>query len=176
VPVKYEGKTSRDGRSVYHYKASAKGPVTDPNLLKALPPSLPKATLASLAPLLPAALRAQIAPALPGLPSIVPLNYTVTSTIDAWADTSIGLPLDESIDQQVVVGLSVGGQQINLIPVLSVNAKLTPKSIKYLAGKASSASTRLTIIKDVVPLVLLLLGLVGVVFALLRRTPRAATP
>jgi hypothetical protein len=153
VPVKYEGKASRDGRSVFHHTATANGPVKDSNLLKVLPSALPKATLASLAPLLPTALRSQIAPALSSLPSLVPLNYSVTSTIDAWADTTTGLPLDESIDQKVVVGLSVGGQQVKLIPVLIVKAQLTPKSVKYLADKASSASTQLTIIKDVVPLV-----------------------
>jgi hypothetical protein len=104
---------------------------------------------------------------------VVPLYYTATSGIDAWVDTTTGLPLDESIDQQVLVGLTVGGQRITLIPVLVVNAKLLPKSIKYLADKASTASTKLTIIKDVVPLVLLVLGLLGLVIALLRRKPQA---
>jgi hypothetical protein len=174
VPVKYEGKATRDGRSVYHYTATATGPVKDPNLLETLPPALPKETLASLAPLLPAALRAQIGPALASLPSSVPLNYTVTSSIDAWVDTTVGLPVDESIDQQVVVGLTVGGQQVELIPVLAVKATLTPKSVKYLAGKASTAGTMLTAIKIVIPLVLLVLGLAAVAFAVLRRKPPIA--
>jgi hypothetical protein len=174
VPVKYEGKASRDGRAVYHYTATAAGPLKDPNLLKVLPSSLPKATLVSLAPLLPSTLQAQLAPALPGLPSTVPLSYTVTSGIDAWVDTAVGLPVDESINQQVVVTINVGGTQVALIPVLAVKATLTPKSVKYLAGKASSAGTQLTIVKVVVPLVLLVLGLIGVIIAVLRRNPPTA--
>jgi hypothetical protein len=172
VPVKHEGKGKRGGRSVYHYTATAAGTVKDKNLVGVLPNALPKATLASLAPLLPDALRAQVAPALPSLPSTVPLNYTVTSSIDAWVDTQTGLPLDEGITQQVVAGLTVGGQQVKLIPVLAIKAQLLPKSVKYLAGKASSAGKQLTIIKVVVPIVLLIVGLVLVVVAVLRRQRR----
>jgi hypothetical protein len=176
VPVKYVGKASRDGRAVYHYTATAAGPLKDPNLLKVLPPALPKATLISLAPLLPAALQAQLAPALASLPDTVPLGYTVTSGIDAWVDTTVGLPVDESINQQVVVTINVGGTEVSLIPVLAVKAALTPTSVKYLAGKASSAGQQLTIIKVVAPLVLLVLGLVALIIAVLRRNqPAAAT-
>jgi hypothetical protein len=74
----------------------------------------------------------------------------------------------------VVVGLTVAGQQVELIPVLAVKATLTPKSVKYLAGKASTAGTMLTAIQVVIPIVLLVLGLVALVFAVLRRKPPIA--
>ena len=45
VPVKYEDKGSRDGQSVYHYTATATGPVKDHNLLKVLPAAMADRTL-----------------------------------------------------------------------------------------------------------------------------------
>jgi len=174
VPVAYKGSSSSGGRGTHDYAITAAGPVKDKNLLSTLPASLPKKTLASLAPLLPANLRAALTPALSTLPDPVPLTYTASTAITAQADKTTGIAINESINETVTVQVAVGGRTVSLVPVLAINASVTPDSIHYLAGKAKSAARLLFLVKTLAPLVLLILGLVAVVVAILRRKP--ATP
>jgi hypothetical protein len=162
---------------VNRYTAKAVGPLQDPNLLALLPTSLPKATLLSLAPLLPSQLRAQLAPLVPRLPDRVQLSYIATTTVGVWADKRIGLPLDETIDQQVVVSIA-GPAPVSLIPVLAVKAEITPDRISCLAHKAAKAASALMLISVILPLVALFLGLLAIVGAVLlaRRRPASSSP
>jgi hypothetical protein len=71
----------------------------------------------------------------------------------------------------VTVQVSVGGHTVNLIPVLGIDVKMTPASTHYLANKASHTARLLTLMKTVLPAVLLIVGVILVVVALLRRKP-----
>jgi hypothetical protein len=178
VPVSYTGHATREGRAVNVYTISSVGPVKDPGLLKMLPPSLPKKLLASLAPLLPAAVRAEVTPAtLAALPDPVPLSYTGTTHITAYVDEQTGVPIDETISEQVVVNAAAGARTLSLIPVLALDFHVTPASMQYLAHKASTSGELLTVIELIVPLVLGVIGVVLVVIAILRRRrPAPAVP
>jgi hypothetical protein len=170
VPVNYAGNATREGRSVNVYKFAPKGAVRDPGLLKLLPAALPKKLIAGLAPLLPAAVQAKITPAtLAALPDPIPLSYTSTTDIAAYVDKQTGVPIDESIAQQVVVSVAAGSQSISLIPVLALDFRVTPASMKYLGDKASSAGRLLTLMTVIVPIALIVIGLVLVVVAVVRR-------
>jgi hypothetical protein len=140
-----------------------------PNLAKTLPPALPKKTLASLAPVLPAALKAEVAPALPGMGDTVPLSYQALTKITVWVDTQTGIAIDQTLDQQVIVGLTIHGKGVSLLPVLAVTAKITPASISTLADEASSAGRLIIILKIVTPIVLLVIGIGLLLLAFLRR-------
>jgi hypothetical protein len=176
VPVGYEGHATREGRAVNVYQIFSVGPVKDPGLLKMLPPSLPKKLIAGLAPLLPAAVRAEITPAtLAALPDPVPLSYTGTTHITAYVDEATGVPIDETISEQVVVNVAAGARTLSLIPVLALDFHVTPASMQYLAHKAQSSGELLTLIEVIVPLVLAVIGVVLIVIAILRRRrPRPA--
>ncbi len=175
VPVSYSGQATRDGRSVNVYKIFSTGAVKDPGLLKLLPPSLPKKLIASLAPLMPATVQAKITPAtLAALPSPVPLSYTGTTTIVAYVDSQTGVPIDETVFEQVVVNVAAGSQTLSLIPVLALDFHATPASVKYLADKAKTAGELLTLMKVIVPIALVTIGVVLLVIAILRRKPAAA--
>ena len=178
VPIRYAGTSSIDGRSVNIYKFSATGPVKDPELLKLLPSALPKSQLGSIAPLLPAAVLAKFTPAVLGsLPDPVPLTYTGTITIAAYVDQQTGVPISETISQQVVVNVKAGPQTVSLIPVLALDFHSTSASQQYLANKASSSGQQLTVLKVIVPVVLVVLGVIAIVIAVLRRRrPVPATP
>jgi hypothetical protein len=177
VPISYTGHATRDGRSVNVYQISATGAVKDPGLLKLLPPALPKTLLASLAPLLPAAVQAKITPAtLAALPNPVPLSYTATTNIVAYVDAQTGVPIDETVSEQVIVNVAAGAQTLSLIPVLALDFHITPASMKYLAGKANTAGELLTLMKVIVPIALAVIGVVLLVIAILRRHKPAATP
>ena len=178
VPVGYTGHATREGRAVNVYTISSVGPVKDPGLLKMLPPSLPKKLLASLAPLLPAAVRAEVTPAtLAALPDPVPLSYTGTTHITAYVDEQTGVPIDETISEQVVVNVVAGARSLSLIPVLALDFHVTPASMRYLANKAQTSSELLTVIELIVPLVLGVIGVVLIIIAIVRRRrPAPAVP
>jgi hypothetical protein len=176
VPVSYTGPATREGRAVNVYTISSVGPVKDPGLLKMLPPSLAKKLIASLAPLLPAAVRAEITPAtLAVLPDPVPLSYTGTTHITAYVDKQTGVPIDETISEQVVVNVAAGARTLSLIPVLALDFRVTPASMRYLAHKAQTSGELLTLIEVIVPLVLAVIGAVLIVIAILRRRRPAST-
>ena len=177
VPISYTGHATRDGRSVNVYTIASTGAVKDPGLLKLLPPSLPKKLVASLAPLLPTAVRAKITPAtLAVLPSPVPLSYTGTTNIVAYVDSQTGVPIDETVSEQVVVNVAAGAQRLSLIPVFALDFRVTPASVKYLADKARTAGELLTLMKVIVPIALVVIGVVLLVIAILRRHKPAAVP
>jgi uncharacterized membrane protein len=177
VPISYAGHATRDGRSVNVYKIASTGAVKDPGVLKLLPPALPKKLIASLAPLLPAAVQAKISPAtLAALPNPVPLSYTGTTNVVAYVDSQTGVPIDETISEQVVVNVAAGSQTLSLIPVLALDFHVTPASMNYLASKAKTAGELLTLMKVIVPIVLVVIGVVLLVIAILRRHRAAAVP
>jgi hypothetical protein len=177
VPISYTGHATRDGRSVNVYTIASTGAVKDPGLLKLLPPALPKKLIASLAPLLPAAVQAKITPAtLAALPSPVPLSYTGTTHIVAYVDSQTGVPIDQTVSEQVVVNVAAGAQALSLIPVLALDFHVTPASMNYLASKAKTAGELLTLMKVIVPIALVVIGVVLLVIAILRRRKPAAAP
>jgi Porin PorA len=178
VPVSYTGKSTRAGRKVNVYKIASTGPVKDPGLLKLLPASLSKKLITPLAPLLPAAVQAKISPAtLAALPDPIPLSYTGTTNIIAYVDTQTGVPIDETISEQVVVNVAAGSQTLSLIPVLALDFQVTPASMKYLAHKAKTSGELLTVITLIVPIVLIVIGVILVAMAIIRRRkPASASP
>ena len=177
VPISYTGHATRDGRAVNLYAISSSGAVKDPGLLKMLPPSLPKKLIAGLAPLLPAAEQAKFTPAvLSALPNPIPLSYTGTTSIAAAVDSQTGIPITETISEQVVVNVTAGSQTLSLIPVLALDFHLTPASTTYLANKAKTTGELLTLMKVIVPIVLVAIGVVLLVIAILRRHKPTAAP
>src|SRR6516225_7516752 len=160
VPISYTGHATRDGRSVNVYRIASTAAVKDPGLLKLLPPSLPKKLIASLAP----------------LPSPVPLSYTGTTNIVAYVDSQTGVPIDETVSEQIVVNVAAGSQTVSLIPVFALGFHVTPASVTYLADKAKTAGELLTLMKVIVPLALVVIGVVLLVIAILRRHKPAAVP
>ncbi|WP_307833449.1 porin PorA family protein [Pimelobacter simplex] len=167
-PVHYTGKSKISGREVFNYSLTASGPLKDPHMLESLPPALPKAALESLAPALSEDVQAQFSGALDALPDPVPLNYVVDKTVDAAVDSETGIPLDETLHQQISVQVDTGADQLTLAPVLVVDASVTDDSVDKLSDKAASAGRLLLAFQTIIPLALLVVGLVLVAFAVRR--------
>jgi hypothetical protein len=108
------------------------------------------------------------------LPALVPLHYTATTAMTAYVDSVTGAAVDQRMVQQVVAGLTVGGQDVNLVPVMALDVQVTPASVDLLAGRAAKADRLLTIIGQIVPIALVLLGLVLEGLAMVRRRRNAA--
>ena len=104
-------------------------------------------------------MQAKITPAtLAALPNPVLLSYTGTTHIVAYVDSLTSVPIDETVSEQVVVNVAAGAQALSLIPVLALDFHATPASVKYLASKAKTAGELLTLMKVIVPIVLVVIG------------------
>jgi hypothetical protein len=148
------------GRAVAVYHVVSTGPVKDANLSHALPAALPKDKLGPVAPLLPADLREKMISAVATLPNPIPMHYTVTRDLHVWIDTVTGLAVNETVDQKIVAGVSIGGKLVNLLPVLAVDLRVTPRSQQDLAQKSADVARQLTLVEVVAPVVLGVLGLI----------------
>ncbi|WP_063886777.1 porin PorA family protein [Rhodococcus sp. LB1] len=178
APITYTGQDTRQGREVRVYTTTVSGTLKDDATLATLPPARPKNLLASLAPALPADVMAAVGPLVPTLPDPVPLAYTADTTLTFYVDNTSGVVLDARLQQQVTAGVSANGSVTDVTPVLAVDATVTPESQQAAADTAASISTALTVLGTVAPIVLLLLGVIALVVAFVRRHPpaQAATP
>ena len=122
-------------------------------------------------PQLPDALGAQLVAALAQLPDPVPLTYTAQTTLHVWADRETGLPLAETLHQQVIAAVAIAGQRVDLMPVLDLHAAATPDTVTSIARLARTATTKLSLIGIATPAVLGVLGLLLLSVAALRRRP-----
>lgn len=167
VPMEYTGTSTVAGREVLQYRISANGPLVDPAILAVLPPALPKSVVGTLAPLLPADVQQSMGAALPTLADPVPFEYDAMTDIELSADAVTGAPIDATFAQQVIAGVSVGGQTASLMPVLAVDTALTPQSIDSAAQSASATASQLNLLSVIVPVAILVLGVVLILLGLL---------
>lgn len=174
-PMVQSDPTTVHGRDVYNYTVTAQGPLKDTAISSALPPALPKPTLAQIIALLPPEAQAPLNTALPTLPDLVPINYTANSTIGVSIDQTLGTPVDGALKQQVTANIAVGENNLPLMPILALDTTLTDDSVTSAADTASTTSTQLSLIKLWVPLVLTILGLALIVLGVIRRKPRTPT-
>ena len=72
--------------------------------------------------------------------------------------------------------MAAGAQTLSLIPVLALDFHATPASVNYLASKAKTAGELLTLMKVIVPIALVVIGVVLLVIAIMRRHQPAAAP
>jgi Porin PorA len=72
--------------------------------------------------------------------------------------------------------VTAGAHTVSLIPVLALDFHLTPASTNYLANKAKTTGELLTLMKVIVPIVLVMIGVLLLLIAILRRHKPAATP
>ncbi|MEU8654212.1 porin PorA family protein [Streptomyces sp. NPDC048737] len=165
VPVRYTGTAKREGRAVNVYKITVSAPVTDPAVLKPLPPALPKKLVAKLLPELDST-------ALSALPDPVPIAYQGRSTLVAYIDQQTGIAIDQTVSRTVVASTGVGDEPTSLLPVSSFTFSVTPASMRELGDKAASAGLLLTLLTDVTPLVLIAIAAAFLLISFLQRRKR----
>jgi hypothetical protein len=177
VPMTYAGEGSVSGRDTFKYAVDSTGPLANETTLKTLPPALPKALIGQLLPLLPSATQDALNASLDRLPDPIPLAYTVTSQIGLDADTTLGAPLDATLNQTITAAVDTGDSKISLLPVIDVKAKLSDATVADNVTNVASQARQLTIMSTIVPLVLLVLGSLLIVVGYLRRSrPRTGGP
>ncbi|MGB3885073.1 porin PorA family protein [Gordonia sp. (in: high G+C Gram-positive bacteria)] len=174
-PLKYLGEATVEGRDVYKYQVKSTGPLKNPALLKTLPPALPKALVEATAQALPAQTRDSLLAALPSMPANIPLTYVASADVMLFADKTLGVPLSSETGKGVVANVKLAdGTMIPLLPIVDVKAASTPESIANSVSNANSKAKALSAVSMWLPLGLLVLGLLLLVAAWLRRVKPVA--
>lgn len=177
APLKFTGTAKRGGVSTYVYTLqTAAEPITDPQVLGALPKGLPKANLVRLAGglgLAPAQL-ALLQQALPPLPDPVPFAYTYQVEATYWVAPVTGIVVDIRQHEVRTLGLALGATTAPVTPVMDISFTSQPATLAAAAKDARDKGAAITSVYTTVPFalvtvgaVLVLLGLIGL--ALRRR-------
>ena len=162
--LRYTGTANRGGVSVYTYTATTKpAQIVDPQVLKGLPQSLPKATLVQLATQLglPAAQLQGLQALLPSLPDPVPFSYTYQVSAQYWVAPASGIVVDVKQHEVRALGLSVGGVTTAVTPVLDMTFTSTPATLTAAAKDANNKADAITLIHTTLPLGALIAGTVA---------------
>ncbi|MFC9356211.1 porin PorA family protein [Rhodococcus sp. NPDC057014] len=149
VPMTFVDSGEVAGRTTYNYAIAAQGALQDPAIAETLPKALPKSLLRSLTPLLPEQTRVSVTAALEQLADPVSLTYDADTQATLAADTVTGTPVNGSLKQQIIANIDLNGRPVPLMPVMSIDAKLTQASVTEAAAAASSASTMLSLVEKI---------------------------
>jgi hypothetical protein len=179
--LSYDSTARRGDIDTYVFTTTTKAaPITDPQVLEALPSSLPKPTLASLVGGLglSAAQLQAFQQLLPTLPDPVPFDYTYQVEATYWIapDSGIVVDLDQHETRSAV--LVAGATTVPITDVMDMTLKSTPDTLAAAADDARDAGRAVSLLYQTLPLamvvaggVLILLGIVVLVVG--RRGPGA---
>ncbi|MFK0170508.1 porin PorA family protein [Streptomyces sp. NPDC090306] len=158
VPAHYTGDKTIGGRNTYVYDVSATGQLADPAVAKGLPKALPRAAVVQLTNALPVQQRPSAAE-LAALPVTVPLTYDSATEQRAWIDTATGSTVDGTLHQTVTARTTGADGPLTLFPVTDVNVRATDATVRDQADTAADTARLLWILRDGVPLGLLVVAL-----------------
>lgn len=183
--LKYLRQETKQGLTTYVYQANTQpAQIKDPQVLNALPRTLPVNALQALSAVLPLppSIRAQLVALLPQLTQPVPLSYTYQVNSTYWVEPTTGLVVDTQREDIRTAGLSVAGQTIAAgFPVFDVTTAFTSTSVANAASDAKDKKNEIDLFGTTLPLILLIVGILALLAALLvfllsRRSPPAAEP
>ena len=178
----YTGTAVRGGVNTYVFTAATTpAPITDPQVLAALPASLPKASFQALALglNLPAAQQAALAQALPSLPDTVPFSYTYQVSATYWVQPTTGMVVDVAQHEIRTLALPLGGTVTPVTPVMDITFGATPAAATSVGKDATTQASKVNLVYNRLPLILLVAGvLIGLTGAgtLVTRPRRGPQP
>ena len=177
--LKYTGTATRGGITTYVFTTTtAPAPITDGQVLAALPAGLPKTALAQLAGQLglPAAELQQLQVVLPSLPDVVPFHYTYQVTATYWVAPKSGIVVDLTQHEVRTLVLSIGGQNVAVTPVMDISFTSPATTLAAAAQDAKDKAGAIDLVYVQLPIGLVvggaLLVLAGVAGLLIRRPSR----
>ena len=143
VPLKYVRQQPQDGINTNVYQATVPStPVTNPQVLRSLPASLPTSLLPDIvkAGLIPASVVADLARAYPGATS-VPVKYVYSATNTFWVAPPTGIVVNQhTTESQVGSIVMPGGKLVPVFPVLSDTYAFTPSTVRSAVSDANNGS------------------------------------
>jgi hypothetical protein len=184
--LKYVRQQGVNGINTYVFQANVPPTaIKDPQILKALPPSITGnllATIGSALPL-PDQLKAQLGQLVTQLGTQpVPLKYTYAQTATYWVQPTTGEVVDVQQEEIRSAGLGLPGGVSPSLPVYDVVTKGTPASVSSATSTASHDANQLSLYGTTLPLIFLIVGavllIIGILFLVLgrRRPPASVAP
>jgi hypothetical protein len=174
----YVREVQQGGISTYEYHASVPAtPIKNPQVLAALPKSLPTSLLPSLqrAGLVSAAQIAALSGIFPRATSI-PLGYTYQASNNYFVSPATGLVVNVSNNETQMAGVRLPtGGIVPVIPVLAYTYHASPASLSQAVTDAKNGSSAITILGVTLPIIFAALGfllLVLAVFLWMRKRSR----
>jgi hypothetical protein len=143
VPLKYVKQQPQDGINTNVYQATVPStPVTNPQVLRSLPASLPTSLLPEIvkAGLIPASVVADLGRAYPGATS-VPVKYLYSAANTFWVAPPTGVVVNQHTTESQVGSIVLpGGKLVPVFPVLSDTYAFTPSSVRSAVSDANNGS------------------------------------
>jgi hypothetical protein len=184
VTLRYAGEATRGGVDTYVFKADVPVTrITDPQLLKLLPQSMPKSELLTMVPSLGLSTSelTAMSKVLSAPPDPVPFAYTYQATNTYWVAPTSGVVVDISYREVRSVAFATGPALVPVAPVMDLTYTGTPLTLAAAATDARDNADGIQMIETTVPLGLLVGGFVlilvgGSVLAIRRRRPPTFPP
>lgn len=168
--LRYVRETQQGGTTTYQYHATVPPtPIKNPQVLAALPKSLPISLLPSLraAGLVTAAQIADLSRIFPGATSI-PLGYTYQASNTYYISPATGLVVNTLTNETQMGGVKLPtGTIVPLIPVLGYSYHMSPASMSQAVTDAKNGSSAITTLGVILPIVFAAVGFLLVVLAVL---------
>jgi hypothetical protein len=166
--ITYVQESEVTGLQALEFSASSgPDPITNPVVLSALPPALPKAVLGALVPSLglPADAAGQLAAVLETMPDPVPLSYVYSYETRYWVEPDTGVVLDYNKSETRTVGLTVQDNFVPLTDVWDLSFEQSDASVEEAISRAEDGQSSLFWLGRALPWTLIIggiiLGLVG---------------
>jgi hypothetical protein len=168
--LKFVGQTQQGGTTAYEYRATVPPtPITNTQVLKALPASLPTSLLPNLraAGLVTAPQIADLGRIFPGATSI-PLGYTYQASNTYFVSPATGLVINVANNETQMGGVKLPtGTIVPLIPVLAYTYHMSPASMSQAVSDATNGSSTITVLGVTLPIIFAALGFLLLVLAVL---------
>jgi hypothetical protein len=168
--LRYVREVQQGGISTYEYHATVpQTPIKNPQVLSALPASLPTSLLPSLerAGLVSAAQIADLSRVFPGATSI-PLGYTYQANNNYFVSPATGLVVNVNNNETQMGGVKLPtGQIVPFIPVLAYSYHMSSASMSQAVTDAKNGSSGITLLGVTLPIIFLALGFLLLVLAVL---------
>lgn len=153
--LSYKGTAKRGGLTCAVFTTTTKpAPITDSQVLGALPAGLPKQALAGLVGALglPAATVAAVQAALPTLPDTIPLQYTYQVGATYWVAPTSGIVVDLEQHEVRSLVMTIGGQAMPAIPVMDLTFSDTPATLTAAVQDARDKASGIDLLYRWLPL------------------------
>lgn len=182
--LNYTGTATRGGVDTYVYTANTTAaPIKDPQVLSALPTSLPKATVVTLVSGLGLSADQQKAfqQLLPTLPDPVKFAFTYQVAATYWVAPASGIVVDLKEHEVRTIALATGPLTVPVAAVMDITFTSTPATLAAAAADARDKGDAVSLVYVTLPValaagggLLLVLGLVGLMLG--RRRPPTPQP
>lgn len=176
--LRYIDTARRGGVETYIFRTHTKfAPITDPQVLKVLPPAMTKRQLMEITPSLGFTQKhlLKLNDILAKAPNTVPLAYTYKVNATFWVAPVSGIVVDHQQREVRFLSLVVNGRHVPISPVMDMTYRFTPATVVAAAHDAKSNAAQLDLLRSKLPFGMLVIGPILIIVGLILLAGRRRT-